>query len=71
MCRQEHPEESVPQEGVLGLPLRLTVQVLQEGGQHGDVGGFTSAKTQSPHQVRSRDVQWWCVSVVIGITAER
>lgn len=30
------------EEGVLGLPLRFTVQVPQEGSQHGDVGWFIS-----------------------------
>lgn len=40
----QHPEEPVAQQGVLRLPLRLTVQVAQEGGQHGDVGGFIPAE---------------------------
>lgn len=43
MYGQQHLDETVSQEGVLGLPLRFTVQVPQEGGQHGDVGGFISA----------------------------
>lgn len=40
---QQHFEETVSQQGVLGLPLGLTVQVLEERGQHVDVGWVTSA----------------------------
>lgn len=32
------------QDSMLGLPLGLTVQILEERGQHGDVGWVTSAE---------------------------